>query len=74
MGITMYKTPAEWIISLVGLLGILFVMLGSTRRLERTQITRYGSLTEYQHYTQAVPVLLPYLPLYTLQNTHIFFG
>jgi steroid 5-alpha reductase family enzyme len=74
MGIAFYKSALEWLLSLAGLACILFVMLGSTRRLERTQISRYGSLPEYQRYARTVPVLVPYLPLYTLQDKHIFFG
>jgi steroid 5-alpha reductase family enzyme len=74
MGIAFYQTPPEWILSLLGLACIIFIMVGSTRRLEGTQLKRYGNLPEYQQYIQTVPVLFPYLPLYTLQNTRILFG
>jgi len=74
MGLAFYKTPIEWIVSLIGLASILFVMISSTRRLESTQIGRYGSLPEFQQYTQVVPILFPYIPLYTLQNIKILFG
>ena len=68
MGLGLYKTPAEWVISLAGLACIVFIMIGSTRRLERTQITRYSNQADYQHYAQTVPVLFPYIRLYTLQK------
>lgn len=74
MGIPFYRTALEWVISLVGMLCIVFVMFSSTRRLERTQIKRYGNLPEYQQYSRTVPVLLPFVPLYSLQDTHILFG
>jgi len=66
MGLGLYKTPAEWVIGLAGLACIVFIMIGSTRRLEGTQIIRYGSQADYQHYAQTVPVLFPYIRLYTL--------
>jgi steroid 5-alpha reductase family enzyme len=69
MGLGLYKSPVEWVISLAGLACIVFVMIGSTRRLERTQISRYGSRADYQHYAQTVPVLFPFISLYTLQKT-----
>jgi len=43
-------------------------MFGSTKRLESTQISRYGRLPEYQHYSKTTPILIPYIPLYTLQK------
>ncbi len=74
MGVALYNTPLEWIVSALGLAGIIFIMVGSTRRLESTQLARYGNLPEYQQCAQTVPVLFPYLPLYRLQNTCILFG
>ena len=68
MGVGFYKSPAEWIISLVGLACIVFIMITSARRLEKTQISRYGSRPDYQQYAQSVPVLFPFIALYTLQK------
>jgi hypothetical protein len=47
---------------------IVYIMFGSTKRLEKTQISRYGNLPEFQQYSKSVPVLIPWLPLYTLQK------
>jgi steroid 5-alpha reductase family enzyme len=69
MGIGFYKTALEWIISLIGMVCIVYIMFGSTKRLEKTQISRYGNLAEFQQYSKSVPILIPWLPLYTLQNT-----
>jgi steroid 5-alpha reductase family enzyme len=74
MGIAFYRTAFEWVISLMGMLCIVFIMFGSTRRLERTQVKRYGALPEYQQYTRTVPVLLPFVPLYSLQKARILGG
>jgi len=68
MGIGFYKTALEWVISLIGMVCIVYIMFGSTKRLEKTQISRYGSLPEFQQYSKSVPILIPWLPLYTLQK------
>jgi steroid 5-alpha reductase family enzyme len=69
MGIGFYKNALEWVISLIGMVCIVYIMFGSTKRLEKTQISRYGNLPEFQQYSKSVPILIPWLPLYTLQNT-----
>jgi len=68
MGIGFYKTALEWVISLIGMVCIVYIMFGSTKRLEKTQISRYGSLPEFQKYSKTVPILIPWFPLYTLQK------
>jgi steroid 5-alpha reductase family enzyme len=68
MGIGFYKTMLEWVISLIGMVCIVYIMFGSTKRLEKTQISRYGGLPEFQKYSKSVPILIPWLPLYTLQK------
>ena len=74
MGMAFYRSPLEWIASLLGLACILFIMVGSTRRLESTQLTRYGDRPEYRHYVRTVPVLFPCLPLHSLQKARSRFG
>jgi hypothetical protein len=72
MGITFYSTPLVWIGSLAGLVCIFLIMFGSTRRLERAQDRRYGDLPDYQQYIRSVPVLFPYVPVYTLKNIRVY--
>ena len=43
-------------------------MLGSTKRLEAYQQKRYGQMPEFQRYTQSVPILIPWLPIYSVQG------
>ncbi len=69
MGIGFYKTALEWVISLIGMICIVFIMFGSTKRLEKTQISRYGNLPEFQQYSKTTPILFPWLPFYTLQES-----
>ena len=47
-------------------------MIGSTKRLEKSQGERYGALSEYQEYIRRVPVLFPFVPVYTLQNVRVY--
>jgi steroid 5-alpha reductase family enzyme len=68
MGIGFYKNLFEWLISLIGLVCIVYIMFSSTKRLEKTQIKRYGTLPEYKDYSKSVPILIPFLPIYTLQK------
>jgi hypothetical protein len=46
-------------------------MIGSTKRLERIQIARYGERPDFQAYIRRVPVLVPYVPVYSLLNLPI---
>lgn len=57
-----------WIVSLLGTGMLVFIMLGATRRIERTQQERYGDDPAFQEYVRTVPVLLPWLPLYSLRR------
>ena len=54
--------------SLAGYIGLVYVMFGSTRRLELRQNKNYGSDHAYQEYGRTTPVLIPMLPLYTVAD------
>ncbi len=58
----------HWTASLAGLVCILLIMLGSTKRLEASQQKRYGQMPEFQRYTQSVPILIPWVPIYSVQG------
>lgn len=55
----------------VGTLLLLLIMIGATRRLEWTQGRRYGSQESYQDYVHSVPVLIPWVPIYSVEKTRI---
>ncbi len=67
MGVPFYTTAWHWAFSLLGLVSIIGVMFNSTQRLEATQQARYGQTPEYQAYARRVPVLIPFVPLYSLE-------
>lgn len=58
----------QWIVVLVGYVGIIFVMFSGARRLEIRQDKNYGSDPEYQKYVTTVPILLPFIPLYSVKK------
>ena len=72
MGLIFYTSILRWIAGLVGLICIVLIMIGSTKRLERAQFDRYDLLPEYQKYIQTVPVLFPFVPVYTLKNVRVY--
>lgn len=73
-GIAAYATIGDWLLAGIGLICIELIMLGSARRLELKQAERYGGEPDYQRYARSVPVLLPFLPLYSLKNLRIYLG
>ena len=67
-GIPVLHGPAQWIAALVGYLGILYVMFGGARRLEIRQKKNYGSDPAYQKYAATTPIMIPFVPLYSLER------
>ncbi|MGL4649988.1 MAG: DUF1295 domain-containing protein, partial [Caldilineaceae bacterium] len=65
---------AAWAIALGGLTCLVLIMLGSAKRLEAAQDARYGALPAYRAYTQTTPVLLPFVPLYSLHGLRVYLG
>jgi steroid 5-alpha reductase family enzyme len=58
----------QWIVIAVGYIGIIFVMFSGARRLEIRQDKNYGADPEYQKYVTTVPILLPFIPLYSVKK------
>lgn len=56
----------QWLLAAVGYAGIIFVMFSGARRLELRQNKNYGNDPEYQAYVKKVPILLPFIPLYSV--------
>ena len=67
-GIGAVSGIGQWIVVLVGYIGIIFVMFSGARRLEIRQNKNYGSDPEYQKYVKTVPILLPFVPLYSVEK------
>ena len=67
-GIGAVSGIGQWIVVLVGYIGIIFVMFSGARRLEIRQNKNYGKDPEYQKYVTTVPILLPFIPLYSVEK------
>ena len=61
-------TGWQWLVVAIGYVGIIFVMFSGARRLEIRQDKNYGSDPEYQKYVTTVPILLPFIPLYSVKK------
>ncbi len=58
----------QWVIVAIGYVGIIFVMFSGARRLELRQNKNYGSDPEYQKYVKTVPIMVPFIPLYSVEK------
>ena len=67
-GIGSLSGVGQWALAIVGYLGILYVMFSGARRLEIRQNRTYGADSEYQKYSTTVPILLPLIPLYSVEK------
>ena len=56
----------QWIIAGIGYLGIVYVMFSGARRLEIRQESTYGADPEFQAYISKTPILIPFIPLYSV--------
>lgn len=67
-GATALSGPAQWAAALFGYVGIVYVMFGGARRLEIRQNRNYGADPAYQAYVRATPILIPFVPLYSVER------
>ena len=67
-GFTALETAGQWIVAVVGYLGIVYVMFSGARRLELRQDRTYGVDPAYQTYVKTTPILLPFVPLYSVKR------
>lgn len=56
------------ILSILGYLGIIYVMFSGARRLEIRQDKHYGNDPEYQEYIRTTPIMVPFVPLYSVKE------
>ena len=73
-GIGSNHTMGQWIVSALGYLAIVYIMFGGARRLEIRQNKNYGDDPEYQCYVKNTPILIPFVPLYHLEQCSFLKG
>jgi len=66
-----YRTFSARALGSLGLLFIVLVMVGASRRLELKQSKTYASCAAYEAYSRRVPILLPFLPIYSLRSPKV---
>jgi steroid 5-alpha reductase family enzyme len=71
-GLSAYSALWQGVAAAAGLLCIVLIMMGSTKRLESKQDERYGDDPDYQRYVATVPVLFPWLPIYSLKGIRVY--
>jgi len=67
-----YSVWWHWVTAITGIVCIILIMMGSTKRLEVKQDDRYGEDPNYKEYVKTVPVLFPWLPIYSLKNVKVY--
>ena len=65
-GVNVLEGVGQWVLALIGYIGIIFVMFSGARRLELRQNRNYGKDPEYQKYVKTVPIMVPFIPLYSV--------
>ncbi len=73
-GVTVLHGGLQWIAALGGWICIVYIMFGGARRLELRQNKNYGNDPEYQKYVKSTPILLPFIPLYSIAKYKWFVG
>lgn len=54
--------------SIMGVASSVFIMFSSAARLDKKQLTNYGNNRDYLEYRKRTPVLIPFIPLYSLTS------
>jgi len=68
VGVSSLCSVGQWIVAICGYIGIIYVMFSGARRLEIRQNRNYGNDPEYQAYVRTVPIMLPFVPLYSVEK------
>ena len=67
-GFNVYVGFSQWFITFLGYAGIVFVMFSGARRIEINQNQFYGKDEKYKEYAKKTPILIPFLPLYSVEK------
>lgn len=67
-GVTSLTGVVQWIIAILGYICIVYIMFNGAQRLEKRQSGRYANDEAYQAYVKKTPIILPLIPIYTLNK------
>ena len=68
VGLTGLTGIIQWIVAILGYIGIVYVMFSGARRLEIRQDKNYGEDKEYKKYKKSTPILIPLVPIYSVKK------
>lgn len=60
--------PVQWAVASFGYVCIVYIMFSGARRLEIRQNKRYGGDPAYDRYVRTTPIMIPFVPLYSVEN------
>ena len=58
----------QWLVAGIGYACIVYIMFGGARRLEIRQNRRYSDMPEYREYVARTPIIIPFVPLYSVEK------
>lgn len=67
-GFTVCSNAGEWIVAILGYVLIIYTMFSGARRLEVRQNKVYKDDPEYQKYHDTTPIMIPFVPLYSVEK------
>ncbi|WP_040159096.1 DUF1295 domain-containing protein [Nigerium massiliense] len=67
-GLPYIASFGQGFVAVLGLLALVFIMLGATKRLEAQQRERYGDDPEFNAWVLRVPILFPWTPVYSFDT------
>lgn len=67
-GFGAYALWWHWLLALTGYVAIIYIMFSGARRIELRQDHNYGADPAYQSYKATTPILLPFVPLYSVKK------
>lgn len=67
-GISVFATPLQWVVAILGYIGIVYVMFSGARRLEIRQDRNYGDMEDYKKYIKTTPIIIPLIPIYSVKK------
>lgn len=73
-GVNILSGFVQWGAAVIGYVCIVYIMFGGARRLEIRQNRNYGADPEYQNYVKKTPIILPLIPLYSVEKYKFLVG
>ncbi len=67
-GLSALQGTLQWVLAIFGYICLVYIMFSGTRRLEIRQDKNYGNDPAYREYCRRVPILLPFIPIYSVKK------